>query len=134
MEHFKKESVILIGTAALKNGITNKVTIGQMITLTGAGLLEPIQKLPGVDGNLVKWNAIVAAGQEAYVRSYKNVYFVSIAFGGVAIIASLFLKNISQYMDDHIADPYDKTSSSETLTTEPIAKDVHHKTTTTTTV
>lgn len=45
----------------------------------------------------------VYAGQVAYSDAYKYVYLVSIAFGGVSIIAALFLGDISKYMDDHIA-------------------------------
>jgi hypothetical protein len=46
---------------------------------------------------------VVGAGQIAYAESYKWVYYVSIAFGIVSILASCFLGDITKYMDDHVA-------------------------------
>ena len=46
---------------------------------------------------------VVAAGQIAYAEAYKYVYYVSIAFGTISIIAACFLGDISKYMDDHVA-------------------------------
>ena len=43
------------------------------------------------------------AGQVAFADSYKYVYYTSIAFGAVSIIAACFLGDISAYMDDHVA-------------------------------
>jgi hypothetical protein len=83
--------------------ITSPAIIGDIISLTGNSLLDDIKDLPGVDGNETKWLALVKAGQLAYADSYKYVYYTSIAFGGIAILASLFLGNIEDYMDDHIA-------------------------------
>ena len=52
-------------------------------------------------------DSIVAAAQDAfkdtYVEGFKKVYLVSIAFGGSAIIAALFLGNIRKYMVDRVA-------------------------------
>lgn len=36
-------------------------------------------------------------------EAYPYVYYVSIAFGVVSILCSLFLGNIKKYMTDHIA-------------------------------
>lgn len=89
--------------ASVQNGIFNATIIEEIGQLTGASLIQDILFLPGVDGNLTKWNALVVAGQESYAAAYPFVYYSSIAFGAVAILASLFLGDISQYMDDHIA-------------------------------
>ncbi|KAF2149491.1 MFS general substrate transporter [Myriangium duriaei CBS 260.36] len=83
--------------------ITNFNTIVEAITLTGASLIQDILYLPGIDGNVTAYNMIVAAGQAAYAEGYKYVYYVSIAFGAVSIVAACFLGDISQYMDDHVA-------------------------------
>jgi Fungal trichothecene efflux pump (TRI12). len=49
----------------------------------------------------IKW--VVGAGQIAYAEGYKWVYYVSIAFGGVSIVAACFLGDIQKYMTDHVA-------------------------------
>lgn len=92
-----------IALACIANNIFDTAVITQAATLTGDSLIQDILTLPGVDGNLTIWTDIVIAGQEAYAYAYPFVYFSSIAFGAVAIIASLFLGDISKYMDDHVA-------------------------------
>lgn len=92
-----------IALACFKNDIFNITTITQAAELTGASLLNDIKMLPGVDGNLTIWNDIVLAGQESYAYAYPYVYYSSIAFGAVAIVASVFLGDIKKYMDDHVA-------------------------------
>jgi len=119
LTHFKVNAVTYIGYASEQIGINNTQLIGEIITLTGAGLINDIRGLPGVDTDQ-KWEALVQAGQVAYAKSYPWVYYVSIAFGGVSIIASLFLKNIDKYMDDHIAAQYDNSSS--TASEDDLAK------------
>jgi hypothetical protein len=89
--------------ASVENGIFNATVIKDIAELTGASLIQDILFLPGVDGNLTKWNALVHAGQESYAAAYPFVYYSSIAFGAVAILASLFLGDISKYMDNHVA-------------------------------
>jgi hypothetical protein len=92
-----------IAIALIKNNIFDIPTITQAVELTGASLLDQILELPKINGNVTVWNDVVLAGQLAYSEAYPYVYYVSIAFGAVAIIASLFLENISKYMDDHVA-------------------------------
>lgn len=100
---FVPELTLKISLACILNNIFDPTVITEAAQLTGASLINDILALPGVDGNVTIWNAIVLAGQEAYASSYPFVYYSSIAFGAVAIIASCFLGDISKYMDDHIA-------------------------------
>lgn len=92
-----------IAFACLTHGITSIQVITEAAELTGASLIDPILHLPGVDGNVTIWNAIVLAGQESYAAAYPYVYYASIAFGSVSIIAAAFLGDINKYMDDHVA-------------------------------
>lgn len=92
-----------IGGTCIHFNITNPKVIGAVAQLTGASLLDEILTLPGVDGNVTIWKALVHAGQESYASAYPYVYYTSIAFGAVAIIASAFLGDIKKYMDDHVA-------------------------------
>ena len=89
--------------ACFEHNITSVAVITEVAELTGASLINDILFLPGVDGNVTIWNALVLAGQESYAAAYPYVYYASIAFGGVAIIASAFLGDINKYMDDHVA-------------------------------
>jgi hypothetical protein len=93
----------MIGGAMYELGITNKTYISAAIEYTGASLLPLLNTIPGIAGNQTAYDLIVLAGQEAYAASYKYVYFTSIAFGSVSILAACFLGDIGQYMDDHIA-------------------------------
>ncbi|KAG0651668.1 Trichothecene efflux pump TRI12 [Hyphodiscus hymeniophilus] len=88
---------------ALDHQIYNVTTITLAAQLTGASLINDILLLPGIDGNVTIWNAFVLAGQEAYAYAYPYVYYSSIAFGSVSILAACFLGDISKYMDDHVA-------------------------------
>jgi hypothetical protein len=97
-----KLSIGIFGALA-KNGILDLPTIVEAAELTGASLLDKILELPKINGNLTVWNDVVLAGQLAYSEAYPYVYYASIAFGAVAIIASVFLGDISKYMDDHVA-------------------------------
>jgi hypothetical protein len=92
-----------IAVACAENGIYNISIITEIAVLTGASLINDILDVPGVNGNVTLWNILVLAGQESYAAAYPFVYYTSIAFGGVAIIASVFLGDINKYMDDHIA-------------------------------
>ncbi|KAI9817555.1 MAG: hypothetical protein M1827_001167 [Pycnora praestabilis] len=92
-----------IGGSMLEMGITNTTYIIDAIGITGTSLLENLKLIPGIAGNETRYQILVAAGQMAYAESYKYVYFASIAFGSVSIIAACFLGDISKYMDDHVA-------------------------------
>jgi hypothetical protein len=83
--------------------VTNLTYIVDAITLTGASLLDSLHAIPGIAGNETAYQMVVAAGQVAYAESYKYVYYVSIAFGGVSILAACGLGSIEKYMDDHVA-------------------------------
>jgi hypothetical protein len=91
------------GTMVTKLNITSPKVIEEAIVITGASLLPLLQELPGIKGVPGAYEAVVFAGQVAYAEAYKYVYYVSIAFGAVSIIAACFLGDISKYMDDHVA-------------------------------
>lgn len=84
-----------IGGTLIKAGVKSPATIVHAIELTGASLLEEIRHLPGIDGNEALYKAVVLAGQVAYAEAYKWVYYASIAFGGISVIAALFLGDLS---------------------------------------
>jgi hypothetical protein len=86
-----------------KLNITSPAVIGEAIALTGGSLLPALRELPGIKDVPGAYELVVYAGQLAYAEAYKYVYYVSIAFGAVSIVAACFLGDISKYMDDHVA-------------------------------
>ena len=46
---------------------------------------------------------IIRATQEAFASAYRWPYWISIAFGGICFILSLFLGDIKPFLDEHIA-------------------------------
>lgn len=103
LNKFVPELTVKISVASVENNIFNPEVITEIAKLTAASLTTEILHVPGVDGNVTIYNALVLAGQEAYAYAYPYVYYASIAFGSVSIIASVFLADISKYMDDHVA-------------------------------
>jgi hypothetical protein len=101
---FKAHSLQLIGgLMEVEFGITNITFISDAIQLTAVSLLLGLQEIPGIAGNNTRYEMLVVAGQVAYAQSYKYVYFTSIGFGCVSIVAACLLGDINKYMDDHIA-------------------------------
>lgn len=101
---FTPNAIKMIGGAMeLELGIVDPLSIERAIGYTASSLLPLLKTIPGIAGNETAYNIVVLAGQEAYAASYKYVYYTSIAFGSVSIIAACFLGDISPYMDDHIA-------------------------------
>ncbi|ESZ92405.1 MFS drug efflux pump [Sclerotinia borealis F-4128] len=92
---------VKIVRACYANDIFDLEIISEIAELTSASLLDDI--LPLVGNNITIWHDVVRAGQEAYAGAYPWVYYVSIAFGAVSILASIGLGDISKYMDDHVA-------------------------------
>lgn len=83
--------------------ITDVEAITEVIELTAAALLDDVKLIPGIAGNETAYQMVVGAGQLAFAESYKWVYYVSIAFGVISIMASCFLGDIKKYMTDHVA-------------------------------
>lgn len=104
IEKFVPNAVKYIGgVMTTELGVKDPKYIEAAVKLTGAALLPELSSIPAIGNNETARQLVIAAGQTAYAASYKYVYLVSIAFGGVSIIASCFLGNIDRFMDDHVA-------------------------------
>ncbi|KAK0729714.1 major facilitator superfamily domain-containing protein [Lasiosphaeris hirsuta] len=93
-----------LGEACAKVGITDLKVVGGVVGLTATGLIPELEGLltkVGVDE--AGRQMIVATGQAIYADVYPWVFYCSIAFGGVAILASMFLEDISVFIDDNVA-------------------------------
>jgi hypothetical protein len=88
---------------AVETGITTVQGITELVTTLGAGPLSHYVALfPQID-TPEKLATIVHAGHETYKHCFPILYLIAIAFGSAAIIASLFLKDLERYMNDHVA-------------------------------
>ncbi|KAL1843908.1 hypothetical protein VTJ49DRAFT_6851 [Mycothermus thermophilus] len=91
-----------VGAACAGVGIVDPKVVHEAVGLTAHSLVAELRHLPGIEGNETVWEQIVAAGQQGYASAYPWVYYCSVAFGGVAVIASLFLRDISDLVDDTV--------------------------------
>lgn len=95
------------GAMGTQLGITDTTAIVQAIVFTSNSMVEQIRMIPAVANSPLgvdfAYETIITAGKVAYAESYRYVYLVSIAFGVLSIIASCFLGNIDDFMDDHVA-------------------------------
>lgn len=106
-QKFVPNAVKYLGAACVELGITAAEEIEAVVGITAIGLLPELKTLPGVN-TTEAYEKLVYAGQIAYAESYPWVYYVSLAFGGLSIVCSLFLGDIRKYMTDHVAVHMDK--------------------------
>jgi len=89
-----------VATAAVGAGLSPAeipALLGALLTKNQTAILS----IPGISPNIVL--ASEGAVQDSYVSGFRKVYLVSIAFGGAAVLASLFLGNIRKYMVGRVA-------------------------------
>jgi len=60
-----------------------------------------VSEVPGISPAILL--AAEGAFQDSYVEGFRRVYLVSIAFGGAAVLASLFLGDIRKFMVSRVA-------------------------------
>lgn len=88
---------VKVGLAAIKAGIP----ITQIEDLVIAVAYQNTSALARYSPFVL--TAVTEAYKASYVEGFRMIYFVSIAFGGAAIIASLFLGDIRKYMVNRVA-------------------------------
>jgi hypothetical protein len=65
------------------------------------GTATAMEAVPGITPTVIA--AVGDAVKVAYSQAFKTVYLTSIAFGGLSIIAALFITSIDDLMTDFIA-------------------------------
>lgn len=83
-------------------GIYNVDDLTEIAYLVSANLYKDLLQYPAIDTQ-EKYDTLYLAGRETFALSYPIVWYSAIAFGGASIIACLFLKNITNRMDGHVA-------------------------------
>lgn len=88
---------------AINAGFDTVPSITALLNTMSAGPLEHYLALfPQLD-TPEKVASIVLAGHETYKHAFPLLYLVAIAFGGAAIVSSLFLIELYEYMNDDVA-------------------------------
>ncbi|EXJ89151.1 hypothetical protein A1O3_02215 [Capronia epimyces CBS 606.96] len=90
----------LVSKATLPLGLP-VTSLKPLLLALAAGGSASAAKIPGVTATV-----LAAAGQaykEAYVKGFRLVYLVAIAFGVLVTICALFTKNIDHLLTDHVA-------------------------------
>jgi len=89
-----------VGIAVAKAGLPITV-IPAFVEALVAQNLTAVSEIKGITPAILL--AADSAVKESYTQGFRLIYLVSIAFGGAAIIASLFLGNIKRFMVDRVA-------------------------------
>jgi hypothetical protein len=103
--HDKIDGLLIseIGAVMSSAGIRDPGLIGTIIKLIASSEIDAVRRIPAIVVRPGLWEAIVDAGQKAYEHAYPWVYYCSIAFGVVSILASWYMEDIEHFMDDHVA-------------------------------
>lgn len=101
-----KNAYTYVVPAALELGILDIRVIKEMLpTLIAMPFSQYVETLPQVD-TPEKYAMLHEAVIQAFGHSFPRVYYISIAFGATASIASLCIGDLSKLMDAHIAVDY----------------------------
>ena len=76
-------------------------TLAQLEVAATTGTAAAYQKVPGITAAIQA--AAGSAVQHAYIQAFKTIYYVSIAFGVIAIVIAALTKDIQSKMTNRIA-------------------------------
>lgn len=94
-----------LAPAVIDAGVLSPLEFGQIATALSGNLRSAVPSFPAID-TPEKVAAVIHAGRQCFVEAYHEIYYVSIAFGGAAIVAACFLPDITGLMDGHVAVQY----------------------------
>lgn len=100
--------------AALNAGLP-KADLAALFTALAAGTTAALEAVPGITPAIIA--AVGEAEKVANAQAFKTVYLTSIAFGGLSIIAALFITPIDDLMTDYVAR---KFRGVETIPSDPV--------------
>jgi hypothetical protein len=64
------------------------------------GTAAALETVPGITPTILE--ALAEAVKHAYSHAFEIVYLSSLAFAGIAIVASLFVVDVDKYMTDFV--------------------------------
>lgn len=91
----------LVVPAAVQAGLAEENAVPFVMALAAPNFQQVVQSVPGVTQAII--SAGIYARQQAFAESCKYVWYTTIPFGILSIIACLFLPNIKKYMTNRVA-------------------------------
>ena len=94
----------VLPTHIAENVVVAGLPLTEVLTFVEAyatGDMAALAKIPGLTPAILE--AARFGVSQAYAYGFKILYLVSIAFGGTAIICSVFLGDVKAFMSDHVA-------------------------------
>lgn len=115
---------VQVAKAALAQGLP-KTSLEQLLLVISSGdaSISQVEAIPGI--SLPILNAAIKAAKQVSVTAFKRVYLVSIAFGAIGTIASLFTLDLNEMMTSHVATQIDHKRGAlgqSTKAKEPVEK------------
>src|SRR6185437_5736776 len=89
-----------VSPAASKAGLPT-ADLPALFAALAAGTQTALEAVPGINPTIIA--AVRDAVKVAYSQAFKTVYLTSIAFGGLAIIAALFITSVDGLLTDFVA-------------------------------
>lgn len=89
-----------VAPAALSAGLPS-ADLPALFAAIAAGTATAMEAVPGITPTVIA--AVGDAVKVAYSQAFKTVYLTSIAFGGLSIIAALFITSVDHLMTDFVA-------------------------------
>ncbi|PYI31179.1 siderophore iron transporter [Aspergillus indologenus CBS 114.80] len=86
--------------AATKAGLPSS-SLTDLLEAVAAGTSAALEAVPGMTTKILA--AVADAEKTAYAMSFRTVFCVSIAFGGLSIVASLFSREVDTRLDGGVA-------------------------------
>jgi len=90
-----------VSAAALANGLPETSLLDLLGSITGANPNVPLTSVAGIDPSIIA--ATTRAYREANLHAFRYVWYASIPFGIIALLAALFTKDLYPIMTLKIA-------------------------------
>jgi hypothetical protein len=101
---FQNKLVSVLPTNVAQAAVAAGLPLAEIPALVEALVAQnttAVTSIPGINTAIILASEV--AVQTSYVAGFRKVYLVSIAFGGAAVLSSLFLGNIRKYMVGRVA-------------------------------
>jgi hypothetical protein len=89
-----------VSSAALGAGLP-ETSLTDLLEAVSAGTTSAMEAVPGINENIM--TAVFNAVKTAYSQSFRTVFLVSIAFGGLAVVAAFASVPVDEKLDNAVA-------------------------------